>query len=88
MDRRSRGARRWGLHQPERCANEREIELPGPLEMTATYVDAQLTVLLTWISAREDRDTVRAHAHLALTVLTSPNSIDGGRPHRREALQA
>jgi TetR/AcrR family transcriptional regulator, copper-responsive repressor len=59
----------------ERCANRGEIELPGPLEMTATYVDAQLTMVLTRISAGEDPDTVRAHAHLALTVLTSPSSI-------------
>jgi TetR/AcrR family transcriptional regulator, copper-responsive repressor len=59
----------------ERCANRGEIELPGPLEMTATYVDAQLTMMLTRISAGEDPDTVRAHAHLALTVLTSPSSI-------------
>jgi len=59
----------------ERCANEGEIELPAPIEMTATYVDAQLTMMATRISAGEDPDTVRAHAHLAFAVLTDPNAI-------------
>jgi AcrR family transcriptional regulator len=59
----------------ERCANQEEIELPAPIEMTASYLDAQLTMMATRISAGEDPDTVRAHANLALAVLTSPNSI-------------
>jgi len=58
----------------ERCANNGEIELPASVEMTATYVDAQLTMMLTRISAGEDPATVRAHAHLAFAVLTDPNS--------------
>lgn len=57
----------------ERCASKGEIELPAPIEMTATYVDAQLTMMLTRISAGEDPGTVRAHANLAFAVLTSPN---------------
>lgn len=59
-----------------RFANQGEIDLPASLEMTATYVDAQLTMMLTRISAGENPDTVRAHAHLALAVLTRPRSID------------
>ena len=43
--------------------------------MTATYVDAQLTMMLTQISAGEDPDTVQAHADLAFAVLTSANSF-------------
>lgn len=59
-----------------RFANQGEIDLPASLEMTATYVDAQLTMMLTRISAGENPDTVRAHAHLALAVLNTPDSID------------
>ena len=40
----------------------------------ATYVDAQLTMMLTRISAGEDPELVRAHAHLAFAVLTNPTS--------------
>jgi len=58
-----------------RCADKGEIDLPDSIEMTATYVDAQLTMMLTRISAGEDPDTVRAHANLAFAVLTDPNSI-------------
>jgi AcrR family transcriptional regulator len=58
----------------QRCADQGEIELPAPLEITATYVDAQLTMMLTQISAGEDPATVRAHAHLAFALLTDPNS--------------
>ena len=54
----------------QRCANKGDIELPAPIEMTATYVDAQLTMMLTRVSAGEDPDTVRAHAHLAFSMLT------------------
>lgn len=57
-----------------RCADNGDIELPASLETTATYVDAQLTTMLTRISAGEDPDTVRAHAELAFAVLTDPNS--------------
>ena len=59
----------------QRCAADGEIELPAPLETTAGYVDAQLTMILTRISAGEDPATVRAHAHLAFAVLTDPNGI-------------
>ncbi|MEY4231045.1 MAG: hypothetical protein RLZZ362_1894 [Actinomycetota bacterium] len=58
----------------ERRANRGEIELPAPIEITATYVDAQLTMMLTQISAGEDPELVRAHAHLAFAVLTNPTS--------------
>jgi hypothetical protein len=50
-----------------------EIELPASLEITATYVDAELTMMLTRVSAGEDSRTVRAHANLAFAVLTGPN---------------
>lgn len=58
----------------ERRANRGEIELPAPIETTATYVDAQLTMMLTRISAGEDPELVRAHAHLAFAALTNPTS--------------
>lgn len=60
----------------EECAKKREIELPAPTEMAATYVDAQLTMMLGQISAGEDPATVRAHARLAFAVLTTPKGID------------
>ncbi len=56
-------------------ANEGEIELPAPVEITATYVDAQLTMMLTRISAGEDPSMVRAHARLAFAALTTPNGL-------------
>jgi len=59
----------------EGCANREEIELPAPIGMVATYVDAQLTMMLTRISAGEDPAMVRAHADLAFAVLIRPNSI-------------
>jgi TetR/AcrR family transcriptional regulator, copper-responsive repressor len=59
----------------ERRAHHGEIELPAPLEITAAYVDAQLTMMLTRSSAGEDPELVRAHAHLAFAVLTNPTSI-------------
>ncbi len=59
----------------EHSAQAGEIELPAPIETVATYVDAQLTMMLNRISAGEDPDTVRAHADLAFTVLGSPNSV-------------
>jgi AcrR family transcriptional regulator len=52
-----------------------EIELPAPAEITAAYIDAQLTNMVTRISAGEDPDIVRAHARLAFAVLTDPNGI-------------
>ena len=58
----------------QRCADHGEIELPAPLEITATYVDAQLTMMLTRISAGEDPATLRAHASLAFAPLTDPNA--------------
>jgi AcrR family transcriptional regulator len=60
----------------ERSANQGEIELPAPLETTATYVDAQLTMTLTRISAGDDPDTVRAHTNLAFEVLINPDIVD------------
>lgn len=60
----------------ERRASHGEIELPAPIEITATYVDAQLTMMLTRISAGEDAHQVRAHARLAFAVLTNPNRLD------------
>ena len=59
----------------ERRANHGEIELPAPIQATATYVDTQLTLMLTRISAGEDHELVRAHARLAFAVLTTSNGI-------------
>lgn len=60
----------------ERCATKGEIELPASIEVTAGYVDAQLTMTLTRISAGEDPAIVRAQAKLAFAVLASPSGID------------
>lgn len=60
----------------QRCADTGDIELPAALETTATYVDAQLTTMLTRISAGEDPELVRSHARLAFAVLTDPNIAD------------
>lgn len=54
----------------QRCADHGEIKLPAPLEITATYVDAELTMMLTRVSAGEDPAVVRAHASLAFAPLT------------------
>lgn len=59
----------------ERCVIRGEIALPTPIQIAATYVDTQLTLMLTRISAGEDPDLVRAHARLAFAVLTTPNGI-------------
>lgn len=56
----------------EQRANRGEIDLPARLDITATYVDAQLTMMATRISAGEDPELVRAHARLAFAVLTNP----------------
>lgn len=52
-----------------------DIELPASAEITAAYVDSQLTNMFTRISAGEDPDMVRAHAYLAFSVLTDPNGL-------------
>lgn len=59
----------------ERRAALGEIELPAPAEITAAYIDAQLTNTVTRISAGEDPVMVRAHARLAFAVLTDPNGV-------------
>ena len=56
----------------QRCADLGEIVLPAPIEVIATYVDAQFTMMLTRISAGEDRALVRTHARLAFALLTNP----------------
>ena len=58
----------------ERCASRGEIELPAPIETTATYVDAQITMMVNQVAAGEDPDTVRAHAALAFAVLAGPTT--------------
>lgn len=60
----------------ERSVAKGEIELPASIEVTAGYVDAQLTMTLTRISAGEDPDMVRTHTKLALAMLTGANGID------------
>lgn len=57
----------------ERSAQQAEIQLPASLEVTAGYVDAQFTMMLTRIAGGEDPATVRAHANLAFAVLTGPS---------------
>jgi AcrR family transcriptional regulator len=58
----------------QRCAADGEIELPAPLETTAGYVDAQLTMMVTRVAIGDDPATVRAHARLAFALLADPNS--------------
>lgn len=58
----------------ERCASRGEIELPAAIETTATYVDAQITMMVTRVASGEDPDTVRAHAALAFAVLAGPTT--------------
>jgi len=57
-----------------RCASRGEIELPAAIETTATYVDAQITMMVNRVAAGEDPDTVRAHAALAFAVLANPTT--------------
>ena len=54
----------------ERSVQRGEITLPASLETTASYVDTQMTLMLDRIAAGEDPETVRAHAHLAFSILT------------------
>lgn len=54
----------------DRSTQRGEITLPASLETTASYVDAQMTLMLDRIAAGEDPETVRAHAHLAFSILT------------------
>lgn len=58
----------------ERCASRGEIELPAPIETTATYVDAQITMMVNRVASGEDPGTVRAHADLAFAVLAGPTT--------------
>lgn len=59
----------------QRSAARGEIELPASAEIMASYVDSQLTNMVTRISAGEDPVMVRAHARLAFAVLTDPNGV-------------
>ncbi len=54
----------------ERSAQRGEITLPASLETTASYVDTQMTLMLDRMAAGEEPETVRAHAHLAFSILT------------------
>ena len=58
----------------ERCASRGEIELPAPIETTATHVDAQITMMVNRVASGEDPGTVRAHADLAFAVLAGPTN--------------
>ena len=53
----------------ERCAKRGDITLTVPVELMATYVEAQLTMMLNRIAAGEDPEVIRAHAALAFAVL-------------------
>jgi len=53
----------------ERSGQRGEITLPASLETTASYIDSQMTLMLDRIAAGEDPETVRAHAHLAFSIL-------------------
>jgi AcrR family transcriptional regulator len=57
----------------QRCADHGEIALPAPVEITASFVEAQLTMILTQAAAGEDPATLRAHARLAFALLTNPD---------------
>ncbi|GAB5535534.1 MAG: TetR/AcrR family transcriptional regulator [Rubricoccaceae bacterium] len=54
----------------DRSVRQGQIELSVPVEVAATYVDAQLTMLATQAAAGEDRERGRAHATLAFASLT------------------
>jgi len=66
---RARGAHAYA-EWLERSAKRGEITLGVPVELMATYVEAQVTMMLNRIAAGEDPQLVRAHAELAFTVLT------------------
>ncbi|MEM7327081.1 MAG: TetR/AcrR family transcriptional regulator [Actinomycetota bacterium] len=56
----------------QRCADADEIDLPAPVEITAGFVEAQLTMMLTQTALGEDPETLRAHARLTFAVFTTP----------------
>ncbi|MEM9654330.1 MAG: TetR/AcrR family transcriptional regulator [Actinomycetota bacterium] len=56
----------------QRCADAGEIDLPAPVEITAGFVEAQLTMMLTQTALGEDPETLRAHARLTFAVFTTP----------------
>ncbi len=54
------------------CASRGELTLPASIETTASYVDAQMTMIMNRIAAGEDPEAVREHATLAFRILTGP----------------
>lgn len=60
----------------ERSVARGEIVLPVSLEIAATYLYAQITLLLTRMAASENREMIRAHATLAFAPLTCARVVD------------
>ena len=58
----------------QRAVERDEIQLPESIDTVATYIDAQLTVLLNRVAAGDAPKTVRTHARLAFTALTGPDA--------------
>ncbi|MEO0492920.1 MAG: TetR/AcrR family transcriptional regulator [Actinomycetota bacterium] len=54
----------------QRCVDAGEIELRASAEVTAAFVEAQLTMMLTRTAAGDDPEALRDHARLAFAVLT------------------
>ncbi|MDA2944771.1 MAG: TetR/AcrR family transcriptional regulator [Actinomycetota bacterium] len=61
-----------------RSVERGQIALREPLETTAAYIDAQLTLTLNRIAAGESPTTVRTHAHMAFTAITRADAHDLG----------
>ena len=58
----------------QRAVERGEIRLPESIDMVASYIDAQLTMLLNRVAAGDDPETVRTHARLAFAVITGPDA--------------
>ncbi len=73
-----------------RAVEREEVTLTVPVEVAASYLDAQL-VYLNELAARETPELVRAHADLAFAVFRSPTSDATptalARPARNDSAQ-
>ena len=57
-----------------RAVERGEIQPPESIDTVATYIDAQLTMLLNRVAAGDDPEAVRTHARLAFTAITGPDA--------------
>lgn len=57
----------------QRAVERGEIALSEPVDTVASYIDAQLTMLLNRVAAGEDPATIRTHARLAFAAITDPS---------------